>query len=66
MDKVISNLINDRLLLIEKLKKLTNFIDKWGGMFNDEYIALMRKQCSIMTDYITVLDDRIAMLKGED
>lgn len=66
MDEVISNLINERLLLIEKLKRLTNFIDKYGRAFNDEYIALMRKQRSIMTDYIAVLDDRIAMLKGEE
>ena len=66
MDEVISNLINERLLLIEKSKRLSNFIAEYGKVFNDKYIALMRKQHSIMADYITVLDDRIAMLKGEE
>ena len=65
MNEVISKLINERLDLIEKIGRLANFVTKYGQVYNNEYIELMNKQHSIMIDYVHVLDDRIALLKGE-
>lgn len=65
MKEVISKLINERLDLVEKIQRLVDFINKYSPVFNDKYIELLNDQRNIMVDYVHVLDDRIALLKGE-
>lgn len=65
MEEVISKLINERLELIEAKQRLYNFISSYGQICNNKYVELLNKQYSIMSDYVNVLGDRIAMLKGE-
>ena len=65
MKDIISKLINERFELIEKIQNLANFVSEYSQVFNDKYLELLNDQYSIMVDYAHVLDDRIAMLKGE-
>lgn len=65
MKEVISKLIVERLELVDKTQRLHDFIVKYNQLFTHEYVELLNKQHSIMIDYVNVLNDRIALLKGE-